>query len=44
MSWNPDALQLAAALTSECTTFVTNDRKLPRIKGLHIVQLTELNQ
>lgn len=35
----PDALQLAAALTWNCATFVTNDRRLPAIPGLRIVQL-----
>ncbi len=35
----PDALQLAAALTSGCGSFVTNDRRLPDIPGLTILQL-----
>ena len=33
----PDALQLAAALARRCTTFVTNDRRLPVIRGLRVV-------
>lgn len=37
----PDALQLAAALSERCGTFVTNDRELPVIPGLRIVQLSE---
>jgi predicted nucleic acid-binding protein len=37
----PDALQLVAALGSGCTAFVTNDRRLPAIPGLRIVQLAE---
>ena len=37
----PDALQLVAALGSDCTAFVTNDRRLPAIPGLRIVQLEE---
>jgi predicted nucleic acid-binding protein len=37
----PDALQLVAALGSGCTAFVTNDRRLPAIPGLRIVQLGE---
>jgi predicted nucleic acid-binding protein len=37
----PDALQLVAALGSGCTSFVTNDRRLPDIPGLRIVQLEE---
>jgi predicted nucleic acid-binding protein len=35
----PDALQLAAAHAAGCTTFVTNDRRLPAVSGLRIVQL-----
>jgi predicted nucleic acid-binding protein len=35
----PDALQLTAALTGGCKAFVTNDRRLPSIAGLRIVQL-----
>ncbi len=38
----PDALQIAAALTHRCPTFVTNDRTLPRIPGLKVLQLSEL--
>lgn len=38
----PDSLQIAAALASRCTSFVTNDRKIPDIPGLRIVQLSEL--
>ena len=35
----PDALQLVAALGLGCSAFVTNDRRLPAIPGLRIVQL-----
>ena len=35
----PDALHLAAALTRRCTAFVTNDRELPAVPGLRVVQL-----
>ncbi len=35
----PDALQLTAAREAGCTAFVTNDRRLPAIPGLRIVQL-----
>lgn len=35
----PDALQLAAALAEGCTAFVTNDRRLPTLPGLRILQL-----
>lgn len=38
----PDALQLAAALTMHCTAFVTNDRRLPALPGLRIVQLSHI--
>lgn len=37
-----DALQIAAALTAQCQTFVTNDRDLPDIPGLRVVQLDQL--
>jgi predicted nucleic acid-binding protein len=36
----PDALQLAAALSTGCRTFVTNDRDLPAVPGLQIIQLS----
>ena len=35
----PDALQIAAALSMTCPVFVTNDRRLPEIEGIQIVQL-----
>lgn len=35
----PDALQLAAALAESCTAFVTNDRRLPSLPGLRILQV-----
>jgi predicted nucleic acid-binding protein len=35
----PDALQLSAALEMGCSAFVTNDRRLPVISGLRVVQL-----
>lgn len=35
----PDALQLVAALSAGCRTFVTNDRRLPAVPGLRILQL-----
>lgn len=35
----PDAIQLCAALSGDCKTFVTNDRELPPVPGLRIVQL-----
>lgn len=39
----PDALQIASALTARCSTFLTNDRRLPKIGGLRVVQLRELS-
>ena len=35
----PDSLQLVAALTYNCTAFLTNDRDLPAIPGIAILQL-----
>lgn len=35
----PDALQLAASLGTRCSAFVTNNRGLPAVPGLRIVQL-----
>ena len=37
----PDALQLAAALTQRCSVFVTNDRAMPAVTGLRILQLSD---
>lgn len=36
----PDALQLVAAISAGCATFVTNDRRLPPIPGLRFVELS----
>ena len=38
----PDALQIAAALTIGCSSFITNDKRLPAIPGLSIIQLSDL--
>ncbi len=35
----PDALQLAVALTARCGSFVTNDREIPSLPGLTVVQI-----
>ena len=35
----PDALQVAAAMAAECRVFLTNDRRIPAIAGLRIIQL-----
>lgn len=37
----PNALQITAALASNCTAFVTNDRDLPPVPGLPILQLRD---
>lgn len=37
----PDALQLAAALGRGCAAFVTNDRRLPDLSNLPVVQLRD---
>ena len=36
----PDALQLAAALGAGCRTLLTNDRDLPPVPGLRIIQVS----
>ena len=36
----PDALQLAAALSTRCGALVTNDRELPPVAGLDVLQLS----
>ena len=35
----PDALQVAAAMAVGCRVFLTNDRRLPSIPGLQVIQL-----
>lgn len=37
----PDALQLATALMANCSAFVTNDRNLPTIASMRIIQIEE---
>lgn len=39
----PDAIQLAAALTAGAKAFVTNDRRLPDIPRLKVLQLAALH-
>ena|SRR5579859_2140231 len=36
----PDALQLVCAIGTGCKTFLTNDRQLPSIPGLRVLQLS----
>ena len=37
----PDALQLAAALNAGCSAFLTNDRRIPKIRGMRVLQLLD---
>lgn len=37
----PDALQLAAGLARGCAAFVTNDRRLPELRTLPVIQLRD---
>ncbi|MBA3602832.1 MAG: PIN domain-containing protein [Parachlamydiaceae bacterium] len=37
----PDALQLAAALISKCTSFITNDRRMPNLANVRVLQLSD---
>jgi len=36
----PDALHLVSALGAGCKTFVTNDRRLPSVPDLRVIQLS----
>jgi predicted nucleic acid-binding protein len=36
----PDALHLVAAMSERCRCFVTNDRRLPQVPGLTVLQLS----
>ena len=35
----PDSLQLVSALASGCAVFLTNDRELPAVPGIRVLQL-----
>lgn len=37
----PDALQLVAALSARCTALVTNDRRMPSLPSLPVLQLSD---
>lgn len=37
----PDAIQISAALSSGCSALLTNDRDLPAVPGLRILQLKD---
>jgi predicted nucleic acid-binding protein len=36
---SPDAIQVAAALVCDCTSFLTNDRRIRTVPGLKILQV-----
>jgi predicted nucleic acid-binding protein len=36
----PDALHVVSALGAGCKTFVTNDRRVPMVPGLRVIQLS----
>jgi len=40
----PDALQIASAIGTGCRTFLTDDRAVPSVPGLRIVQLSSYVQ
>jgi predicted nucleic acid-binding protein len=37
----PDALQVVAATSAGCKVFITNDRRLPAVPGLRVIQLSD---
>ena len=37
---SPDALKLVCAVGTGCKTFLTNDRELPSLPGLRVIQLS----
>jgi predicted nucleic acid-binding protein len=37
----PDAIQISAALSGSCSVLLTNDRDLPAVPGLRILQLRD---
>lgn len=38
----PDAIQISAALSGGCSVLLTNDRDLPAVPGLRVLQLRDL--
>ncbi len=40
----PDAIQVSAALSAGCSALLTNDRELPVIPGLRILQLEDYSR
>jgi predicted nucleic acid-binding protein len=37
----PDSLQLAAAIGGGCAAFLTNDRRIPPVRGIRTLQLRD---
>jgi predicted nucleic acid-binding protein len=37
----PDAIQVTSALSAECPVFLTNDRRIPSMQGLRVLQLDD---
>jgi predicted nucleic acid-binding protein len=37
----PDAIQVTAALSAGCPVFLTNDRRIPSMQGLRVLQLDD---
>lgn len=37
----PEALQIASALSAGCSAFLTNDRRIPSMRGLRVLQLED---
>ena len=35
----PDSIQLAAALSKACTTFLTHDRPVSKVQGIRVLQI-----
>jgi predicted nucleic acid-binding protein len=36
----PEALQIVAGISTGCQSFVTNDRRLPPVPGLRVIELS----
>lgn len=40
----PDAIQAASALMGGCSAFITNDRRIPSLPGLRVLQLENYSE
>jgi predicted nucleic acid-binding protein len=40
----PDAIQVASALMGGCSAFITNDRRIPSLPGLRVLQLENYSE